>query len=96
MLINCIECGKPVSDKASICPNCGYPMNEKEILKTDDGIILFTPEDLEKIFQCSKTYAYQLSHSRGFPTIQIGRKFYIPKDKLEKWINGNVGKHVRI
>lgn len=29
-LINCPECGKEVSDKASSCPNCGYPINIKE------------------------------------------------------------------
>ncbi|MDE6636255.1 MAG: zinc-ribbon domain-containing protein [Lachnospiraceae bacterium] len=25
-LINCPECGKQVSDKASSCPNCGCPI----------------------------------------------------------------------
>lgn len=29
-LINCPECGKQVSDKASMCPNCGCPV-EKEV-----------------------------------------------------------------
>ncbi len=27
-LINCSECSKEVSDKASICPNCGNPIND--------------------------------------------------------------------
>lgn len=26
-LINCPECGKEISDKATTCPNCGYPIN---------------------------------------------------------------------
>lgn len=26
-LIKCPECGKEISDKAKLCPNCGYPMN---------------------------------------------------------------------
>lgn len=25
-LINCPECGRPVSDKARVCPVCGYPL----------------------------------------------------------------------
>ena len=25
-LINCVDCGKAVSDKAKICPNCGCPI----------------------------------------------------------------------
>lgn len=26
MLIKCTECGREISDQASTCPNCGYPM----------------------------------------------------------------------
>ena len=25
-MINCPECGKPISDKAQSCPHCGYPI----------------------------------------------------------------------
>lgn len=28
-LINCIECGKEISDKARFCPNCGIPLKKK-------------------------------------------------------------------
>jgi hypothetical protein len=28
-LINCPDCGKPVSSSARACPNCGYPVAEK-------------------------------------------------------------------
>lgn len=27
-LIRCPECGREVSSKASLCPNCGYPISE--------------------------------------------------------------------
>lgn len=27
-LINCTECGKEISDKATSCPHCGNPMNQ--------------------------------------------------------------------
>lgn len=29
MLINCSECGREISDKASVCPHCGNPMVPK-------------------------------------------------------------------
>lgn len=29
-MITCPECGKEVSDKAEVCPNCGCPINKKE------------------------------------------------------------------
>ena len=28
-LINCSECGKQISDKATSCPNCGNPINQQ-------------------------------------------------------------------
>jgi hypothetical protein len=28
-IINCPDCGKPVSDAAHACPNCGYPVADK-------------------------------------------------------------------
>ncbi|MBQ6884722.1 MAG: zinc ribbon domain-containing protein [Clostridia bacterium] len=28
-LINCIECGKEISDKAKSCPHCGMPLKKK-------------------------------------------------------------------
>lgn len=32
-LIKCIECGNKISDKAKICPHCGYSLNKKAIKK---------------------------------------------------------------
>lgn len=29
-LVKCPECSKEISDKASICPNCGYPFSNSE------------------------------------------------------------------
>lgn len=28
-MINCPECGKEISDKATVCPNCGAPLEKK-------------------------------------------------------------------
>lgn len=30
-LIKCPECGKEISDKASVCPNCGTPIADKKV-----------------------------------------------------------------
>lgn len=45
-LIKCSECGKEVSDKASACPNCGFPISRKSKKtfgnkSTDKNILLF-------------------------------------------------------
>ena len=35
-LVQCPECGKEVSDTANNCPNCGYPIAQKEV--TDNPV----------------------------------------------------------
>ena len=41
-LINCPECGKEVSDKASTCPTCGCPIDEKIHIKRHDDESFFS------------------------------------------------------
>lgn len=37
-LIKCPECGKEISDKATVCPNCGYPITSEPIIDSNtDG-----------------------------------------------------------
>lgn len=46
-LIKCPECGKDISDKASSCINCGYPISKLDLLVTnDDESFPNIPEDL--------------------------------------------------
>jgi len=50
-LINCSECGKEISDKAQICPNCGNPQNVKS----------------EEYICCPKCHSKELhSEQKGF------------------------------
>lgn len=71
-------------------------MNKSVDREINSDIILFTVKDIKEIFGCGINQAYQIVHSGGFPKIQIGNKFYIPKDKFEKWLDKNVGKNIVI
>lgn len=55
-------------------------------------IVLYTVEDIQKIFGIGRTAAYQLVSAEGFPIIRINRRILIPKKKLEKWLDQNCGK----
>ena len=35
----------------------------------------------------AKNSAYQLMHSEGFPTLHIGRRLVVPKEKLLQWMD---------
>lgn len=53
-LINCIECGKEVSEKAVSCPNCGNPINTKNEIE-------------EEYLYCPKCNSKELhSEQKGF------------------------------
>lgn len=39
----------------------------------------------------SRAGAYQLLHTEGFPTLRIGKRMLVPKDKLILWIDRNTG-----
>lgn len=44
----------------------------------------------------SRAGAYQLLNSETFPTLRIGKRLLVPKDRLIDWIDQNTGgSHVR-
>jgi hypothetical protein len=71
-LITCLECSKEISDKASTCPNCGYPINEADKLKkqADMGCIKLTcpvfPKDLSIGKQVTSGWSNDVSTSGYF------------------------------
>ena len=53
-LINCPECGKEISDKATYCPNCGNPINQQ-------------PQQAEEYLCCPKCGSRELhAEHKGF------------------------------
>ena len=39
----------------------------------------------------SRAGAYQLLHTESFPTLRIGKRLLVPRDKLNAWIDKNTG-----
>ncbi len=54
--------------------------------------VLYTVDDIQRIFKLGRTKAYQLMISEGFPSIRLNRRLYVQKEKLDAWINQNSGK----
>ena len=44
---------------------------------------------LAEVLGIAKSSAYQLLHSEGFPTLRIGRRMLVQKDKLLLWMDKN-------
>ena len=43
-----------------------------------------------QVLGISRANAYVLMHSKGFPTIRIGKRMVVPKDKFLKWMDAQV------
>lgn len=45
--------------------------------------ISLSAEDVAQVLGISRANAYVLMHSKGFPTIRIGRRMTVPKDRIK-------------
>jgi excisionase family DNA binding protein len=43
--------------------------------------------DVAQVLGISRAGAYNLLRSKGFPTIHIGKRMIVPKDKLLAWLD---------
>ena len=48
--------------------------------------ITLSAEQVAQVLGISRAGAYTLMHSKDFPTIQIGKRMVVPKDKLLAWM----------
>ena len=55
--------------------------------KTNNQIYTLTVEDLAKALNVSKTSAYRLVRSSGFPKLNIGKRIVIPVDDFKVWMS---------
>ena len=51
--------------------------------------VTLNADQVASVLGISRANAYQLMHSYGFPTLQIGKRMVVPKDKLIAWMDKN-------
>lgn len=49
--------------------------------------ITLCAEDVAQVLGISRANAYTLMHAKNFPTLRIGKRMVVPKDKLLAWID---------
>ena len=59
-------------------------MNDQEI---QDLPFALNAQQVADVLGIARSSAYTLIHSEGFPTIHIGRRLLVPKDKLLQWVD---------
>ena len=65
----------------------------KMVYKSYDELPLFIDaKTVSGVLGIAQSSAYELMHEEGFPTLKIGARMVVPKEKFIKWVNENVGK----
>ena len=53
---------------------------------------LFLNADLvSKVLGIAPSSAYELMHEKGFPSLRIGSRIVVPKEKFQQWVEEQVG-----
>ena len=55
---------------------------------------MLKPAEVSKCLNLGRDNTYALLKMKGFPSIQIGNQYLVPEDKLEEWVNNNLGKRI--
>jgi excisionase family DNA binding protein len=52
--------------------------------------LALSAEEVSQVLGISRANAYALMHSKGFPTLKIGKRMTVPKQKLIEWIDAQM------
>ncbi len=60
---------------------------KESMYKSYDGLPLFLNAELvAKVLGVSPSSGYELMHEAGFPTLRIGNRMVVPKEKFVQWV----------
>ena len=65
-------------------------MRSTKFKNYEDLPLTLTAPEVGEVLGISRASAYELVHSKDFPSIRIGTRIIVPKDKLIAWINEQV------
>ena len=65
-------------------------MRNTKFKSYDDLPLTLTAPEVGEVLGISRAAAYELVRSKGFPSMRIGTRILVPKDRLIAWINEQV------
>ena len=52
---------------------------------------LITVKEFIEEYGLGTNKAYEIVNSKGFPVIRLGKKILIIRDRIDEWLNDNIG-----
>ena len=68
-----------------------FAKQKEQISSYDQLPVALNADQVAAVLGISRAGAYNLMRSEGFPTLFIGKRMVVPKDKLLSWMNVQVG-----
>ena len=65
-------------------------MRSTKFKSYEDLPLTLTVPEVGEVLGISQAAAYELVRSKGFPSMRIGTRILVPKDKFVAWINQQV------
>lgn len=65
-------------------------MRSTKFKRYEDLPLTLTAPEVGEVLGISRAAAYELVRSKGFPSMRIGTRILVPKDKFVAWINEQV------
>ena len=68
-----------------------HTKRSETVCSYDQLPVALNANQVAAVLGISRAGAYNLMRSEGFPTLFIGKRMVVPKDKLIAWMNAQVG-----
>ena len=56
--------------------------------------VMLTIPQVAQVLSISRAGAYELAHSRNFPSMLVGSRIVVPKDRLLAWVERKVAERI--
>lgn len=66
-------------------------MKESVYKSYDDLPLFLNAETIAKLLGISISSSYELMHEKDFPSLKIGSRLLVPKEKFSEWIDKKSG-----
>ena len=64
-------------------------MKESNYKNYDELPLFLNAETVAKLLGISISRSYELMHEKGFPSLRIGSRLIVPKEKFREWVEAN-------
>ena len=64
-------------------------MKESSYMSYDDLPLFLNADMVAKVLGVSPASSYELMHEAGFPTLRVGSRLLVPKEKFIQWVEEN-------